>query len=156
MVAGLKGCSQEREGEGGLWKTRTRTRDGKEEDEAWQREFLFFAVPSLALSLSLHTRTLARRRARVREREFLSFAIPGLRQPQPSVPSQPNSGIPMIQNCILPYSLGHDFEIMSLAKYAVCHLGTYMSRKLKEICIYPLTLSPPSEGVRRPGPEPGR
>lgn len=50
----------------------------------------------------------------------------------------PAADHPMIQNCILLYSLGHDFEIMSLAKYAVCHLGAYLSRKLKQICIYPL------------------
>lgn len=45
---------------------------------------------------------------------------------------------PIIQNCILLYNLGHDFEIFNLSKYAICHLGTYLSRKLKEICIYPL------------------
>lgn len=51
----------------------------------------------------------------------------------------PELGFPMIQNCVLLYGLGHDFEIMSLSKYAVCHLGAYLSRKLKEICVYPLT-----------------
>lgn len=39
---------------------------------------------------------------------------------------------------MLLYSLGHDFEITSLSKYAVYHLETYLARKLKEICIYPL------------------
>lgn len=50
----------------------------------------------------------------------------------------PDPGFPMVQNCILLYSLGHDFEIFNLSKYAIYHLGNYLSRKLKEICIYPL------------------
>lgn len=44
----------------------------------------------------------------------------------------------MIQNCILLYSLGHDFKIFDLSKYAISHLGAYLSHKLKEICVYPL------------------
>lgn len=38
---------------------------------------------------------------------------------------------------MLLYSLGHDFEIPGLTNYAVDHLGNYLSRKLKDICIYP-------------------
>lgn len=36
------------------------------------------------------------------------------------------------------YNLGHDFDIFDLSKYAICHLGTFLSLKLKKICIYPL------------------
>lgn len=51
----------------------------------------------------------------------------------------PAPGDPFIKNCIHIYNLGHDFEITSLSKYAIYHLGTHLSRKLKEVCVYPLS-----------------
>ncbi|KAJ0107544.1 hypothetical protein J7T55_007734 [Diaporthe amygdali] len=58
----------------------------------------------------------------------------------------PSTDQPLIQNCILLYNLGHDFEIPDLTKYAEKHLGFYLSRKLNEICIYPF-----SEAVKAVG-----
>lgn len=58
----------------------------------------------------------------------------------------PSVDHPLMQNCILLYNLGHDFEITDLTKYAEKHLGFYLSRKLKDICIYPL-----SEAVKAVG-----
>ncbi|POS77138.1 hypothetical protein DHEL01_v204476 [Diaporthe helianthi] len=43
-----------------------------------------------------------------------------------------------IQDCILLFNLGHSFDIPDMVKYAITHLGKYLSRKLKDICHYPL------------------
>jgi hypothetical protein len=50
----------------------------------------------------------------------------------------PSEKQPFIQDCILLYDLAHSFDIPDMIKYAINHLGTYLSRKLKEICHYPL------------------
>jgi hypothetical protein len=46
---------------------------------------------------------------------------------------------PIIQDCILLFNLGHDFAITQMVKYALKHLGMYLSKKLKEICLYPVS-----------------
>lgn len=46
---------------------------------------------------------------------------------------------PTIQLCVLLYNLGHDFDISDMVTHAKKHLGMHLSRKLKEICIYPLS-----------------
>lgn len=56
-----------------------------------------------------------------------------------SVVEYPAPEHPMIQSCILLYNLGHDFKISDLSDYAISHLGSYLSRELKKICIYPLS-----------------
>lgn len=61
----------------------------------------------------------------------------------------PDLGSPMIQNCILLYNLGYDFEITALYKYAVHHLGNYLSRKLKDICVYPLANATKAAGMNK-------
>ena len=50
----------------------------------------------------------------------------------------PSEEQPTIQDCILLYSLGHDFGIADMATYATRHLGMYLSRKLRDICTYPV------------------
>ncbi|KAG8158204.1 hypothetical protein KVR01_011965 [Diaporthe batatas] len=45
---------------------------------------------------------------------------------------------PVIQDCILLFRLGHSFDIPRMAAYAVRHLEMYLSRKLRDICVYPL------------------
>lgn len=56
---------------------------------------------------------------------------------------------PVIQSCVLLYGLGHDFEIAGLCKYATHTLGTHLNRKLKEICVQPLSQA--LEAARRNG-----
>lgn len=51
----------------------------------------------------------------------------------------PSEDQPIIQNCILLYNLGHDFDIPKMVTYASKHLGMYLSKKLKEICLYPIS-----------------
>lgn len=50
----------------------------------------------------------------------------------------PSEKQPIIQDCILLYNLGHDFDIPKMIAYATKHLGMYLSRKLKDFCIYPV------------------
>ncbi|KAG6353634.1 hypothetical protein INS49_005342 [Diaporthe citri] len=45
---------------------------------------------------------------------------------------------PIIQDCILLYNLGHEFDIHDMVVYATRHLGMYLSKKLKDICLYPV------------------
>lgn len=61
----------------------------------------------------------------------------------------PSVNQPLIQDCLELYTLGHDFKILELAKYAADHLGFYLSRKLKEICIYPLSKAKEALGRNR-------
>lgn len=49
----------------------------------------------------------------------------------------PSKDQPVIQDCILLYNLGHDFEISDMVAYATKHLGMYLSQKLRDICLYP-------------------
>lgn len=50
----------------------------------------------------------------------------------------PSEKKPFIQDCILIYNLGHSFDIPDMVKYAINHLGNHLSKKLKDICRYPI------------------
>ncbi|KAH8767324.1 hypothetical protein F5883DRAFT_644332 [Diaporthe sp. PMI_573] len=51
----------------------------------------------------------------------------------------PSENQPIIQDSILLYNLGHDFDIPEMVAYATKHMGMYLSKKLKEICLYPIS-----------------
>ncbi|KAL1869160.1 hypothetical protein Daus18300_005697 [Diaporthe australafricana] len=51
----------------------------------------------------------------------------------------PSNNQPLIQDCMRLYNLGHEFKIPELTKYATDNLGFYLSRRLREFCIYPLS-----------------
>lgn len=61
----------------------------------------------------------------------------------------PEPDHPVIKSCVLLHGLGRDFEIDGLQKYAAHTLGTYLNRKLKEICVQPLSKA--LEAARRNG-----
>lgn len=50
----------------------------------------------------------------------------------------PSKDQPVIQDCVLLYNLGYNFEIPDMVAYATKHLGMYLSQKLKDICLYPV------------------
>lgn len=60
----------------------------------------------------------------------------------------PYKGLPSIQNCILLYNLGHDFDIPKLVAYATDHLGMYLSKKLQDICLYPVPMAMQAVALR--------
>lgn len=50
----------------------------------------------------------------------------------------PSKEQPIIQDCILLHGLGHDFGVPDMSAYATRHLGMYLSKKLRDICLYPV------------------
>lgn len=50
----------------------------------------------------------------------------------------PSKDQPIIQDYILLYNLGHDFEIPDMVTYTTKHYGMYLSQKLRDICLYPV------------------
>lgn len=50
----------------------------------------------------------------------------------------PSEKQPIIQDCILLWNLGHDFDVPKMITYATKHLGMYLSRKIQNVCIYPV------------------